>query len=154
MTAVAMLTERLTANVGVSHTIADYDEAVSTEIATWPTFAPDGDISGQDIAHLGDDRERRTDVQRYVHDGLGYFVRGDVSYRSPQYTGADNLAELPERTLLNMRAGLEGGNWTVELWGANLTDDDSASMAFHRTHPWPRFPCGPFPASIAASLLN
>jgi len=48
----------------------------------------------------------------------------DLSYQSDVYDRAINGARFGERTLLSARAALVRGQWALELWGTNLTDDD------------------------------
>lgn len=61
-----------------------------------------------------------------------YAVRGDLSYQDKQYAEVLNLAYLPSRTLLdlNLTVGLPNRDWTVSLWGKNVTDEDYASNSF------------------------
>ena len=49
-----------------------------------------------------------------------------------QYAEVLNLAYLPSRTLLdlNLTVGLPNRDWTVSLWGKNVTDEDYASNSF------------------------
>ena len=35
----------------------------------------------------------------------------------------DSDLPVPERTLVDVRAGLENENWKIWLWGRNVTDD-------------------------------
>ncbi len=44
------------------------------------------------------------------------------------FDSANHLSQDPYR-LLNLRFGLRGDNWSVALWGKNLTDEDYARMA-------------------------
>ena len=61
-----------------------------------------------------------------------YALRGDLSYQDKQYAEVLNLAYLPSRTLLdlNLTVGLPNRDWTVSLWGKNVTDEDYASNSF------------------------
>ncbi len=61
-----------------------------------------------------------------------YALRGDVSYQDKQYAEVLNLAYLPSRTLLdlNLTLGLPNRDWTVSLWGKNVTDEDYVSNSF------------------------
>lgn len=47
----------------------------------------------------------------------------DLSYQDDVFDRAVNGARYGERTLLSARLGVGNGPWTVELWGANLTDE-------------------------------
>jgi iron complex outermembrane recepter protein len=59
-------------------------------------------------------------------NGLAFTVGGDVVYESSKFTQIHNLAETGARTYMNARLGLESDNWSVQLWGRNLNDDDTA----------------------------
>ncbi len=61
-----------------------------------------------------------------------YALRGDLSYQDKQYAEVLNLAYLPERTLLdlNVTVWLPNQDWTVSLWGKNVTDEDYVSNSF------------------------
>lgn len=127
----AALNQYLTANAGLSYTLAEYTDAQSVEFARWPKYAPNGEIDGNEMQRTSETQiNLGLEFNDSFANGLGYFIRGDLSYQSEQYTGADNLAKLPSRTLFNLRAGLEDSSWRLELWGENLTDEDAPSSAF------------------------
>jgi hypothetical protein len=48
-----------------------------------------------------------------------------VVYEGSKFAQIHNLAETGARTYLNARIGLEGGNWSLSVWGKNLNDDDT-----------------------------
>lgn len=58
-------------------------------------------------------------------NGWGWYVGGDVTYEGSKFAQVHNLIETGERTYLNLRAGIETDNWSVQLWAKNLTDDDT-----------------------------
>lgn len=63
--------------------------------------------------------------QRFpVGDGLTAFVGGGLSSRSssPAALGGTPGFDIWGYTLLDLRAGVEKGAWTVQLWGRNVTD--------------------------------
>jgi iron complex outermembrane receptor protein len=60
-----------------------------------------------------------------ISNSLKAFVRGELSFRSKVFT-AQNLDPLlvqPAHALVNARIGLGDGNWGLELWGRNLTNE-------------------------------
>jgi iron complex outermembrane receptor protein len=75
----------------------------------------------------------------------GWQIEGavDVSYQSDVYDRAIDGARFGERTLLSARAAMVRDNWTVELWGTNLTDEryvratSSRGAAFYPVTPRP-----------------
>lgn len=58
-------------------------------------------------------------------NGWGWYVGGDVTYEGSKYAQVHNLIETGDRTYLNLRAGLETETWSLQLWGRNVTDDDT-----------------------------
>ncbi len=58
-------------------------------------------------------------------NGWGWYVGGDYSYESSKFDQVHNLLETGDRGYLGLRAGLETDSWTVQLWGKNVTDDDT-----------------------------
>jgi iron complex outermembrane receptor protein len=51
------------------------------------------------------------------------FARADLSYQSDVFDRSINGARFGERTLLDLRAGLEHGAWSVEAWARNVGDE-------------------------------
>jgi iron complex outermembrane receptor protein len=56
-----------------------------------------------------------------------FFGRADVSYTGKAYTLTYNLAEIPARTLANMRVGVRKGPLDIALWGRNIFDEKYVS---------------------------
>ena len=64
--------------------------------------------------------------------GWEYRLRGDVSYQDEQYGDNLNLSELPDRTIvdLNFTLTTPDQDFSVTLWGKNVTDEDYVSNSF------------------------
>ena len=62
-------------------------------------------------------------------EGVEWFARANGSYASTKYTQVHNTAETGETTLLNARIGLEAERWSFTVFGKNITDDDSITIA-------------------------
>ena len=60
---------------------------------------------------------------RPVSNELSWFLRADVSFESKRFAQVHNLASSGDRTLVNLRTGIERDNWTVTLWAENLFDE-------------------------------
>lgn len=58
-------------------------------------------------------------------NGWNWYVGGDITYEGSKFAQVHNLIETGDRTYLNLRAGIETDTWTVQLWGKNVTDDDT-----------------------------
>ena len=70
-------------------------------------------------------------------NGMGYYLRGEVSYRDAIHFFPDGDPDIAEDSyvLYNASIGLNYGNWDIILWGKNLTDEDYlAQAARNRDH--------------------
>ncbi len=56
-------------------------------------------------------------------DDGSWFVRGDLSYKDKQYADAANLTWIKARTLVNLRAGVASGPFSVEAFINNAFND-------------------------------
>jgi iron complex outermembrane receptor protein len=56
--------------------------------------------------------------------GWNFFIRPDYQVIGPTWFYPDNFTERDPVNLLNLRAGVEGDNWTLTAWSKNLTDED------------------------------
>lgn len=62
-------------------------------------------------------------------DGVDAFARADLSYQSKSYVRADNLQWFGEKTVLDLRAGLESDRWRLLAFADNVLDDDTPVAA-------------------------
>lgn len=58
-----------------------------------------------------------------------FFVSADVSYESSKFVQVHNLAETGDATILGARFGFETDDWTLAVYGQNITDEDSIAIA-------------------------
>ncbi len=70
-------------------------------------------------------------VTAAVSPTLEAFLRSDYVYESERFTQAANFNKLGSRTLLNMRLGVEGENWTLTGYVNNLLDDATPLAALN-----------------------
>jgi iron complex outermembrane recepter protein len=61
--------------------------------------------------------------------GLAAFFNSNFSYEASKYVQVHNQAETGETFLLNARMGIRHENWTLALFGRNLTNEDSIPLA-------------------------
>jgi iron complex outermembrane recepter protein len=61
--------------------------------------------------------------------GLQLFANSNFSYEAPKYVQVHNLADTGDAFLLNARIGLRHENFTLALFGRNLTNEDSIPLA-------------------------
>jgi len=118
-------------NVGASFADPEYDRAQVETFGDFPSFAPTGDISGNQI--LRTSKVQANAGFRYsmnTASGNEIVVRSDVSHRGRQFADASNQTIVPAATLVNASIGLRSENWSVEAWGRNLTDEDAPTGAF------------------------
>ncbi len=56
-----------------------------------------------------------------------WFVGTDVSYISDKFVQVQNLAVIPDATLVNVNFGVSNENFRVTFWGKNVFDEDAIS---------------------------
>lgn len=61
--------------------------------------------------------------------GIKLVVNTSFSYESSKFVQVDNLARTGDTFLLNSRIGLQAGNWSVTVFGRNLTNEKSIALA-------------------------
>lgn len=128
----AALARGLTANVGFSYTDAEFDHAVNRSLISLPSFtASGGDISGFDLPRTSPVQwNLGLDYRRAAFADFDFFGRADYSYKASQKPLSDGLAETGDMQRVNARIGIESDHWRFELWGDNLTDDETPTGAF------------------------
>ncbi|MDJ0749720.1 MAG: TonB-dependent receptor [Woeseiaceae bacterium] len=70
----------------------------------------------------------------------GFFARIDTTARDEFYFDVSHNQASRSYELLHARAGFEGENWVVHVWGRNLTDKDYAVRGFYFGNEPPDFP--------------
>ncbi len=91
----------------------------------------DGDIGGNEVERTPPTQASvGTQWEADINSDMSYFLRGDLSWQSDFYVSSANIATIPERTLLNLRAGLTYRNIDFSIWGRNVTDEKYVSNAF------------------------
>ena len=124
-------TRHLTGTLGFSLTDSEFGEARIESFDDFPSFAPDGDVSGNSLLRQSAVQANGTLTYRCAFRGdTDWYVRGDVLYTGKQWLGAPNQAEVPAHTYVNLRLGIDSDRFTVELWSENLFDDDKPVAGF------------------------
>jgi iron complex outermembrane receptor protein len=125
------ITDWLNGGFGVSWNKADFDNGNVGSFVAFPSFAPDGDMSGQTLLRQP---ERQVNANLTIRQPLAgdwdWYSRADVMYQSEWYVGLPNQATIPSRTRVNLRIGTNTDNYTIEVWANNLFDDDTVDSAF------------------------
>lgn len=118
-------------NLALSYADPKYERAAVQTFIEFPTYSPDGDVSGNQI--LRTSKFQATAGARWSQPLRGdtdWFIRGDLSYRDKQFADASNQTIVPSSTNLNASIGVTNERWSLELWGRNLTDEDAPTGAF------------------------
>lgn len=125
------VTEQFSVNGGFSYTDAELTEATIESFELFPSFAPDGDVSGNKLLRQskwqGNFSATYTDQ---LTDDFDWYARSDFIYIGKQFIGSQNQAIAPARELVNLRLGIESDKYTVELWSENLFNNKEAVAAF------------------------
>ena len=124
-------TQNLAGSLGLSVTESEFDNAKIESFADFPSFAPDGDVSGNELLRQSPVQANATlNYRRQLRGDMDWYVRGDVLYTGMQWLGAPNQGKIPAHTYVNLRVGIDSERYTVELWSDNLLDDDTPIAAF------------------------
>jgi hypothetical protein len=125
------ITDRLRAGGSLGWVDAELKDAAQEQLRSWPTFAPDGDVSGNKLLRQPEwDGSFSLSYDREFASDWKWYARGDATYQSGVYIGNDNQSWLPERTYVNGRLGFRSSRYTIEIWGRNLFNNDDAIAAF------------------------
>jgi len=120
---------------GVSYTDATMDDAKLSSFANLPSFAPDGDVSGNQL--LRQPEWQANANVRYVHElneGWELNARADIVYQDKYFGGLDNQWTVPSHTYVNLKLGLESDKWAVSLWAKNVFNDNSPVAGFRNVY--------------------
>ncbi len=126
-----VFTDNLTGRFGLSWTDSTFDDAKQESFAEFPSFAPDGDVSGNQLLRQSEWQANGSLIyNRQLTNDWEWFTRADVTYQDEWYIGSDNQGTVPDHTYVNLRLGFESDRYTIEFWGDNLFEDDAPSGAF------------------------
>lgn len=127
----ASITDRLSANVGVSYQDAEYGDAALASYELFPSFAPDGSVKGNTILWTSEWQATvGAGYQAPLRGKADWYLRSDASYRGPQFQDAGNQARVRGSTTVNAHLGVTSGSWTVELFALNLLGNDEPTGAY------------------------
>lgn len=122
----ARMGEHWTLQAGYALADAKFDEFLDVALAPLPSFAPDGDVSGNQLPRQS--KHQINLVTTFEQDvaalaGTRWYLRSEVLYQSKQYSTSANLASTGHSTRVNLRAGLVAQRWEASLWVRNVFDD-------------------------------
>jgi iron complex outermembrane receptor protein len=125
------LTDTLRASAGFSYTDSELDDAQLVSFEEFPSFAPDGDVSGNQLLRQPEVMGSVTlEYERPAFGEHDFYARTDVTYQDKVYNGNDNQGYYPAHTYVNLLAGLRGPTWDVDIWVRNLFEDDNPVGGF------------------------
>jgi outer membrane receptor protein involved in Fe transport len=85
---------------------------------------PNGQVKGNQLPQTPKHQLIATgDLHFAVADDVEFFVRGDLAYDSKRYVQVHNLAHTGDSYNLNLRTGVEWGDWTITAFVNNLLED-------------------------------
>ncbi|MEQ8178106.1 MAG: TonB-dependent receptor [Amphiplicatus sp.] len=108
---------------------------VDAEYDSYPDCDPFGaDCSGNTLQNAPElTANAAARVDQPVGNGLNLFALAQMTYADEAFVFVDNDPQFVQesRTLVNLRAGIEGGDgrWAVEGWVTNLTDETAIEFS-------------------------
>lgn len=147
---VGKLSEGWTAIVGASWADAEYDHAIVETFREFPTYAPNGDISGNKILRQSEWKGSASLLyETAITERFDWFMRGDYIYQGEQFADSSNQTIVPEHAYFNARLGFESDRFHLEFWALNVFEEDSPTGAFRdvffgNSLPSTQFPTGAF----------
>ncbi len=127
----AQLSEGWLVSVNGSWADAQYDDAVAETFREFPSFAPEGDVSGKKVLRQSQWKGALSlTYEAPLNERLDWFVRGDLAHQDEQFADSTNQTIIPSHTSFNARLGFRAERYDLELWGLNLFEDDGPTGAF------------------------
>ncbi len=118
-------TDYLTIRAGLAYTDATYDKYTFGALAG---LGINPVIDGTQLQYVSEWQSNISFQYRggQAWDDFNWFGRFDASYQSEQSITQNADAKVPERTIANLRFGVENTDWRIYLWANNLLDDDAS----------------------------
>ncbi len=85
-----------------------------------------GDLAGKEIASTPKHQlALGAVVRKPLHEDRELFFRTDYIYESDRWSQSANFGQISERTLVNLRLGMEADRWSIGGFVTNLLNDDA-----------------------------
>ena len=138
----AQLTDFWDVRVGYAWTDSEIDEFIQSvdagaaagsafrEAALINGYSASGDviISG---TQLPQSSKHQLNLSNTLHGNMtgdwSWFLRADMNYNSKRYAQVYNLAHTGNREIVNLRGGVRGGNFDIEVWVDNVFDNEDST---------------------------
>jgi len=114
--------EDLTMTVNVSHIDSKYTDYKFNFVSPIAGYSQ---MSGNGTPRQPEWSGNATVTQHLNVAGYEGYVRGEMIYQGRSFVDESNLAYIDDYTLFNLRAGVSGKNYLVELFIKNLFDEDA-----------------------------
>lgn len=137
MDAIWQATDNLTFDATFSHADSTYDDGTSDNRFVRGAQCDDvvcnsnGDVGGNEVERtpptqfsLGSQWDASLSAE------IDYYLRGDLSWQSEFFVSPANTATIPDRTLVNLSAGLNYKDISLSVWGRNVTDEVYVANSF------------------------
>lgn len=138
-----LVSDAISLNAGLALIDATYDDGTTSDRIVRNGSCDDivcnsnGDIGGNELS-------RSPDTQWNIggtYSGTfgsdkSYFLRADLVGQTEQFVSELNVAVIPSRTILNLRAGVSSESWSAEFWMKNVADEEYVSNAFYIVNPF------------------
>ena len=132
--AVWRATQEITLSGSYAWTDANYEEFVigtgASALQRAESGNATGDFSGSTVQKTPKNAlNASVEYRDQLAGGTQWFTELNASYRSERFLDEANLSTLPSYSLVDLRAGLAGGNWSITAYVTNLFDDDKIKSA-------------------------
>ena len=95
----------------------------------WTGAAADCSIAGKQVPMTSENQfSAYINADFPMENGLVMFLNADLTYEDSKFVQVHNGFETGEATILGAQVGVRSDDWSIMLFGKNLTDEDSIPM--------------------------
>ena len=95
----------------------------------WTGAAADCSIAGKQVPMTSENQfSAYINADFPMENGLVMFINADLTYEDSKFVQVHNGFETGEATILGAQVGVRSDDWSLMLFGKNLTDEDSIPM--------------------------
>lgn len=124
-----VLTDELTLIANYGYTRAKFRKGYDADLFN---LTGDGDVDGKWIPSAPEHSlVLGAVVNKPVSADWSLLFRTDLAYESKRYTGTSNFNWLDDRTLVNLRVGMNSERWDISAYVRNLMEDDTPVAALN-----------------------
>ncbi len=128
------ITDNLEVSAAASYNDVEYKDYCNVFAADIYGVPATGDINGIGCVEVKGNQQPGTsktaitmsaDYSREFGQNMQWYARVDANWHSKQYIDSLNISWLPSVATTNLRAGVRGGSWDMEVYVTNVTDEDT-----------------------------